>query len=247
MKSRSMIITLIVALLLTGAASALGEVVRLGNYTQIELELEDITVGTDEIEAQIAFMLSLYAQTDADGNRVTPELTDEFAQEHLNSKSAAAYRKRLKKILQEEKREASDKAHKEAYLTELIALSEVTLEEAEVEARTAQYRESLDASRQQLNMDWETFSQTYYGIDLETLEQALRDEAANDLKGEQLLDAVAQDMGVTLDVAEYARRRANFKEQYGLDDARLDALYPEETLRGMLKRDKLWELLLSRD
>ena len=247
MKKTVFWVALIAMLSALAAASALGEVVRLGDYAGIDLGEEDIAVEAAELEAQIAYMLNLYAETDAQGNRVVPELTDEFAREHLSCDSAEAYRRRLEGVLLEEKREASDEQRKAAYLVQLIEISEVTLEDAPLEARTAQYRASCDAYRQQLNMEWEAFCQACYGIDLETFEQALREQAAYDLKGEQLLDAVAQDMGITLENGEFAERREGFMERYGLSEAALAERYPDETLRAMLLREKLWERLLGRE
>lgn len=228
-----------------GAARADNRVVLLGDYRGIPVDAVTPEITEAEFEEQVEYMLSLYATTDESGKLVTPELTDEFAREHLNADSADAYRERLRGILLEEKAEALSTAQKESFIRSLIDCSEVVLDDASVDARVGQYTAMYQGYCTQLGISLEQFALEYYNLDLATFEQAIREQAEYDLRGETLLTAVAEDMGIVLPQEEYLARRGAFSRKYGLTEETAEERYSEEKLREMFLRDMLWETLLG--
>lgn len=228
-------------LALMGVASAEGKVVRLGDYRAIAPEMPEIEVEEAEVDAEIEFMLSLYARPGAPA----PELTDEFAREKLGSESAAAYRERLRGIIREEKTEAALQSEKERFMNELIELSELELDESALDELAAGYRAVYEGYAQQAGTDWQGFCEEYFGMSVAEFEAALREQAKYALSSKLLLAALAEDMGVQIQAEAFQSWRDSFQEAYGLSDEELRQRYPDEELERIYLESRVWEALLD--
>lgn len=243
---KRLILFLATVLLSCALCSALAEsvVVRLGNYSDIPIEKANIKITDKDLNEQIEFMLGLYATEDVSGKKKIPDLTDEFVQKNLKCKTVQEYRDKLAKHLYDERFEAHKASQSETFIRQLDSLSEVKLNDAEVDVGVKRYMDFFEPIRAQEKMTWEQFAAAYYNLDYKTFQQAVREQAAYDLKGELLLAAVAEDMGLKLDDAAYKQRCETFMEKYGLSEEALHKRYTEETLRKIFMRDLLWEELL---
>ena len=244
MKRMLLPMTVVLMICALCAAAAESVVVRLGNYTDIPIEKANIEITDEDIDEQIEFMLGLYATEDSSGKRTVPELTDEFVQRNLGCNTVQEYRDKLAKLLYEERFEEHKASQSERFIQQLDSISEVQLDDEEVDVGVQRYMDFFESIRAQEKLTWEQFAATYYSLDYETFQLAVREQAAYDLKGELLLAAVAEDMGLELDDDAYEQRCAVFMEQYGLSEEALNQRYSEETLRSRFMRDMLWEELL---
>lgn len=235
---------LVLALLLALHACGEGRVVELADYRALCIEPEAVEISDAYVDAQIQYMLGLYAQQDANGARIVPELTDEFVQENLGDASVEAYRERLRGILYEEARETVLESWKAEVIQALLDGSVLELDESEVAALAEAYRAQYEAYSDALALDWSDFCREYFDMSAQSFEELLYEQAREKLGGELLLDAIAADMQLELGDAQYQQLRQAFMEEYRLDEETLDRRYSEETLRRIFLEELVWERLL---
>lgn len=235
------------ALMLVLMQCACGEnrVVELADHESIRIEFAEVEVTDAYVEEQIQFMLSLYAERDAEGAQIMPELTDAFVQEHLGDATVEAYRERLKGILYEEAYAAALEEWKTSVLHALIENSVLELDEAAVEALTDGYRAQYKAYGDALALEWEDFCREYFSMSADTFERLLREQAREKIGGELLLEALAEEMHVELEEVQYQAMRDGFMEKYRLDESAMAQQYPEDVLRRMFREELVWERLLE--
>lgn len=235
---------LVLALMLAQHACGEERVVELADYSALHIAPEAVEISDAYVEEQIQYMLGLYAQQDANGVRIMPELTDEFVQENLGDASVDAYRERLRGILYQEAREAVLDKWKEEVIQALLDGSVLELDESEVATLAAAYRAQYEAYSDALALDWSDFCREYFGMSSESFEDLLYEQAWEKRGSELLLDAIAADMQLELDDAQYQQLREAFMEEYRLDEETLARRYSEDTLRRIFLEELVWERLL---
>lgn len=226
---------------------SLGEsrVVRLGDYMGIGLKLEECSVSEDELNQQIDFMRSLYAEQDEAGERVIPELSDGFVRENLGYANVEEYKQRLKALILDEKEAAALEDAKSRFLNELIEISELELDEEEIATLVYSYKMVYQEYSKQLLLGWAAFCNEYFAMTEEEFEEAMLANAEYELSSRLLLQELAKDMEISLSEEAFAAKKNSFQESYGLSDDELEVRYPKEQLRGMFIEELVWERLLE--
>lgn len=224
-------------------AEAENHVIKLADYHHIEAEIEECTVTQEELNSEIQFMLSLYAEVDENGIKVCPELTDEFAREKLGYNTVDEYVAHLSEVLYEEKREGAQKAWQEQVLIELIDDSEVELDADMVSETVKDYRSVYEAYCEELSVSWDEFCNTYFAMSAEAFEALLHEQAVEQLSGKTILHAIADDAGITVSEAHFAAEKERFMEDYGLSSESIAQKYPDEALHEIFLEELVWEYL----
>lgn len=178
-------------------------------------------------------------------NKVVPELTDEFAKEHLEFDTVAEYISALYKVRNEE-------VFYSQIMDTLMATSTVEnypadMVESEKQSLIDYYVAYAEVYSSYLGMDTETTLAYMFGFEsMEVLENYAEEYAYNVVKNLLVLGEVAEQEKLTLTDEEYQRRATIYATSYGYEDiASFEADYGADTVFDAITTDYIIDYIIS--
>jgi trigger factor len=211
--------------------------------TELPLQLE---IPADDEHKEVAGKVAEISVTIKDAReKVVPTLDDEFAKDTGEADTLDELRAKLRRQLEKVARDRAEREMREELLKQLIAKNPIEVAPALVERGIDS---QLQRAKLSLAMQGVDLEQT--GVDLQGMRERLRSGAADEIRGQLLLEALADehkievtDADVDAKVAELAAaqgKRASKVKGEMLKEGTLD------TLRWRLRQEKALDLLASR-
>lgn len=129
---------------------------------------------------------------------VEAELNDAFIAEHTDSATVEEYRKAVREELEEMAAANADTQKKNDVFLKVINDSEVSIPEESIQAVYEERRSSAEQEAQMYGMDLETMV-GYYGMDLESFENELREVAQEICRQNAIVNAIVEAEGLTVE------------------------------------------------
>jgi trigger factor len=177
--------------------------------------------------------------------KVIPALDDEFAKDTGEADTLDELRGKLREGLEKAARDRADRDAREVILKELIKRNPVPVANALVERGIDNQikRARISLAMQGLDMD-------QAGVDMDGMRERLRDGAADEIRGQLLLEEIADKEKIEISdgeldakIAELAASQQKRPQKVRADMEREGTL---DTLRWRLRQDKALDLVLSR-
>lgn len=228
------------AALLIGAQTCMAEssLIRLCDYIGLDVEPISTEVTQAEVNETVSEMLGYYA-TDEE----TPELTDEFAREHLGCDTAAEYLARLKAILKEEKVEQANSVLQSQITNLILEGSEIEYDADEVEETYENYVSQYDVYCEYYGITMKELAEDGYGVSQEEFEDMLHEQSRFAIAQNLILEAIADAEGIVVTDEIYEEMRADFLDTYRISESDLDARHPKERLTTLFEHQLTWDYL----
>jgi trigger factor len=174
-----------------------------------------------------------------------PELDDEFAKDTGEADTLDELKGKLRAQLEKLAAGRADRDMKETLLKELVARNPTPIAPALVERGIDS---QIERARLSLAMQGVDLDRT--GVDLRSMRDRLRDGAADEIRGQLLLEAIADQEKIEVTDADVDGKIAELAAAQGKRAAKVKAEMEKEgtlgTLRWRLRQDKALDLLASR-
>ena len=160
--------------------------------------------------------------------RVLPDLDDEFAKKiGPQYNTIDTLRERMRKQLEEDKKEAADRALRQQLIDKLIEQVDFPLPKALVDKKLTQMMDNIVAHLQERGMDLEGT-----GMSEERLKEKMRPDAERQVKMEMILDEIAEKEGISVsneDLVRYTEALPQYKDldQTQVRSAVIDYVLPK--------------------
>lgn len=202
---------------------------------EIPSDYEDESVAGKQAELTISILDSR--------RKETPELDDEFAKDLDRGETVDELRASVRKELEEQQAEEIKRELRDAALKELVSRNQIPVAPALVE-RAIEFK-----YRQMTMMLGIPPQHAASGLDAEMREK-LRPSAVDEVRGQLLLDAVAEKEGIEVTDDEINEYFADLGKHRGQPAARLRAEYDRDgrldNVTFQLRQDKTLDLLIER-
>jgi trigger factor len=177
--------------------------------------------------------------------KVVPELDDEFAKDTGEADSLEELRGKLRASLERTAAGRADRDTREALVKELVKRNPTHVAPALVERGIDSQIERARLSLAMQGVDLEKA-----GVDLHGMRDRLRDGAADEIRGQLLLEAIADKESLEVTDADVDAKIAELATAQGKRPPKVKAEMEKEgtlgTLRWRLRQDKALDLLASR-
>jgi trigger factor len=174
-----------------------------------------------------------------------PELDDEFAKDTGEADTLDELKGKLRAQLEKLAAGRADRDMREALIKELVAKNPTHVAPALVERGIDS---QIERARLSLAMQGVDLAKT--GVDLRGMRDRLRDGAADEIRGQLLLEALADDQKLEITDADVEAKIAELAAAQGKRPAKVKADMEKEgtmgTLRWRLRQEKALDLLASR-
>lgn len=208
-----------------------------------EITLE---IPADHPQKEIAGRTARLSVTVRDAReKSVPELDDEFAKDTGEADTLEELRGKLRAELEQKAREREERQVREATLAALVEKNPIPVAPALVER-------AIDGQiqRTRMTLAWQGIDLERSGVDLAEMRERFRESALREVRGQLLLEALAERQGIEVSdaevdaqVAEMARVREKPVQKVRAEmehDGRLDSL------RWRLRLEKALDLVVSR-
>ncbi len=177
--------------------------------------------------------------------KVVPALDDEFAKDTGEADTLDELRGKLRGNLEKLAGARAEREMKEGLLKELVKRNPTPVAPALVERGIDS---QIERARMSLAMQGVDLEQA--GVDLGAMRERIRDGAADEIRGQLLLEAIAEKESVQISDADVEERVAEMAQQQGKRPAKLKADLEKDgslgSLRWRLRQEKALDLLASR-
>ena len=205
-----------------------------------------LQIPEDTPQKEIAGKTAQLAVTIRDvREKQVPALDDEFAKDTGEADTLDELRKKLRADLEKAARERIDREVRQAVLKELVTQNPVAVAPALVERGIDSQLE-----RTRLTLMLQGIDLDKSGVDTQGLREKLRDSAAEEIKGQLLLEALADQEKIEVGEAEVNAKIAEMAAQREKTPAKMRAELDKEgsldSLRWRLRQEKALDLVVSR-
>lgn len=218
--------------------------------TGIPLDTADreitLAIPAEHEEKEIAGKTATLKITIRDAReKIVPALDDDFAKDTGEADTLAELTEKLRARLLADKREQAEHELRDALLKELVKRNPVQVAPALVERGI-----DSQVQRARLRLAMQGIDIEKAGVDLRAMRERLRDSAADEIRGQLLLDALADAQGLDVSDAELDQKiveiaKAREKPAHKVK-AELDREGSLESLRWRLRQEKALDLVVSR-
>lgn len=179
--------------------------------------------------------------------RELPELDDDFASEVSEFETLDEYKKDLKAKLDARAEQQTKMETEEAVISKVVENATVEIPEAMIESKidfmVQDYAQRL--AYQGMNMDMYL---KYSGMSMEQLRMQFAGQAAKQVRGSLVLEAVSVAEGITVGEEEYEMHIVDMAKQYNMEADKLRGLIQDgekESIMNEMKITKAVELLVN--
>lgn len=179
--------------------------------------------------------------------RELPEVDDDFASEVSEFETLDEYKTNIRKTLEEKAEQRTKSETEEAVISKAVENADIEIPDAMIESRidfmVQDYAQRL--AYQGMNLD---IYLKYSGMTMEQLRMQFRGQAAKQVKGSLVLEAVADAENIEVGAEEYEMHIADMAKQYNMDSDKLKELIQEnekESIMNDLKITKAVQLLVN--
>ncbi len=179
--------------------------------------------------------------------RELPEVDDDFASEVSEFETLDEYKANIRKTLEEKAEQRTKSETEEAVISKVVENADIEIPDAMIESRidfmVQDYAQRL--AYQGMNID---IYLKYSGMTMEQLRMQFRGQAAKQVKGSLVLEAVADAENIEVGAEEYEMHIADMAKQYNMDSDKLKELIQEnekESIMNDLKITKAVQLLVN--
>lgn len=179
--------------------------------------------------------------------RLVPELTDEFVQEKMGYDSVDAYREGVRQELESAKLDEAQSLKEYNVLSAVIGNSEFELAADEVEALKSSMVETYESYASVYGMDMDTFLAIFMGgTTMEDFEAECERTAEFRIKSNLIIDAVAEEEGITVSDEEYTQEAEKIMGDYGFDTLEdFEGQYTKEAIMENVRYNKTLNFLVG--
>lgn len=170
---------------------------------------------------------------------VAAELTDEFVQENMECETVEEYRTKVKEDLLTSLQDENKTTAIYEVLDQIIASSEMKIEDADVEAYIDSMIGEYTAYAEMYGMEKEEFINNFFGGTEEELRAESVEEAKNEITYSLILSAIAKKENLGITQEEYEAKVTGYLEEYEVESIEQ---YEEE----YGKSDVIYELLYEK-
>lgn len=204
---------------------------KAGDKKDLNLTFPENYPQADLAGAAVVFEVTVNSFTS-----IVPELNDEFVVAHSEtSKNVDAYKEELREQIGKEKEAAALLKKKQAVFMEVVNNSEVSVTDKTVEEEYNRQLLSYTNQAQAYGMDIETMA-SIYGMDLPTFQNQLRQMAAQMVRQDLIVDAIADKEGIALTDEE----QEDMAKEMGYGSvAAMEEMYGEVATDSFLKTEKV--------
>ena len=211
----------------------------IGAEKGIEKEIE-VTYPEDALNENVAGKTIKYKVLVKDiKKRVMPELDDDFAQKFgPKYKTVQDLRERMRQQLEQDKKEAQERAMRQQLIDKLLEGVDFPLPETLVEKKLVQMVDNVIAHLNERGMDLEST-----GMSEERLKEKMRQDAERQVKMEIVLDKIAEEEEITVsneELMDYMNVSADLKN---IDPAHLSSAISEYVLPKLRAKNTIDFLL----
>lgn len=177
--------------------------------------------------------------------KVVPALDDEFAKDTGEADTLDDLRGKTREDLEKRAREAADREAREEVLKELVKKNPIPVAPALVERGIDN---QLNRARYSLAMQGIDIAKA--GVDMTQMRERLRDGAADEVRGQLLLEAIADKEAIQITDADVDQRVAELAAAQNKPAQKLKAELDKEgtlqSLRWRMRQEKALDLVVSR-
>jgi trigger factor len=177
--------------------------------------------------------------------KVVPNLDDDFAKDTGEAETLAELRQKTREALEKAARARADREMREGLIKELVKANPVAVAPSLIERGIDSQiqRARLSFAMQGVDLD-------KTGIDMQAMRDKLRDGAADEVRSQLLLDALADREGLQISDADVDAKIAELAAAQGKRAGKVKAEMDKEgsldTLRWRLRQEKALDLVASR-
>lgn len=146
--------------------------------------------------------------------RELPELTDEYVAANSDFKTVDELRANYKERMQKSAEENAKVAYERALIDLAVANAKFTVPEIMIEDRISQMVDEMKMSLESRKMTMEMYMQ-YTGMDMAKIRENQRPVAEENVKTDLVLDAIAKDENIQVDMADVDAEIAAIASQHG--------------------------------
>lgn len=173
-----------------------------------------------------------------------PELDDEFAKDLGEYETIAELKEGIKKELLEHKQQHADDGFENALRTKLVENLKADIPAIMIDEAAQQNKDSfIDRFRSQ-GISFEQYLQ-YTGMDEETLDKQIRDEAEKQVKLRLALEKIAQLEGIEVSEDEINAEYDKIATTYGIDVETVKKLAPVDGIKGDICVQKAMKIVVE--
>ncbi|HKA88494.1 MAG TPA: trigger factor [Haliangiales bacterium] len=205
-----------------------------------------LAFAEDAPQKEIAGKTAQLKVTFRDARRkVVPNLDDDFAKDTGEADNLAELRQKTREMLEKAAQGRAERDMREGLLKELVKANPVAVAPSLVERGIDSQiqRARLSFAMQGVDLD-------KTGIDMKAMRDKLRDGAADEVRSQLLLDAVADREGISVSDADLDAKIAELAAAQGKRPGKVKAEMDKEgsldTLRWRLRQEKALDLVASR-
>ncbi len=222
----------------------------LGALTGIPLAAQDhlieLTIPADAPQKELAGKTATLRVTIKEAReKVVPDLDDEFAKDTGEAESLDELSTKTRAELETQSASQTNDEVRQGVLKDLVAKNPVPLAPALIERGIDSQMERLRMSLAMQGVDMKRA-----GVNLESMRERMREAAADEIRGQMLLDAIADKEGVELaeadveaKIAELAALKEKPAHKYKRELERDGTL---ETLKWRMRQEKTLDILVGR-
>jgi len=211
----------------------------LGAEKGVEKEIE-VTYPEDALNENVAGKTITYKVTVKEiKKRILPELDDEFAQKFgPQYKTIDDLRERMRNQLEQDKKEAQERALRQQLIDKLLSEVDFPLPESLVEKKLVQMVDNVISHLNERGMDLQST-----GMSEERLKEKMREDAERQVKMEIVLDKIADKEDITVSNEELMRYMEVAPEYRNLDPNQIRAAISEYVLPKLRAKNTIDFLL----
>ncbi|OCC16373.1 Cell division trigger factor [Dissulfuribacter thermophilus] len=211
----------------------------IGTEKGVEKEIE-VTYPEDALNENVAGKTITYKVTVKEiKKRILPELDDEFAQKFgPQYKTIDDLRERMRNQLEQDKKEAQERAIRQQLIDKLLSEVDFPLPESLVEKKLVQMVDNVISHLNERGMDLQST-----GMSEERLKEKMREDAERQVKMEIVLDKIADKEDITVSNEELMRYMEVAPEYRNLDPNQIRAAISEYVLPKLRAKNTIDFLL----
>ena len=177
-----------------------------------------------------------------------PELNDDFAKEAGDADTLAEMKQNLREKMVEAAQKKDESAFREAAIGKAVANSTMELPEIMVDDQVDQMVQDLELSMTQRGLSMDKYLE-YMNTSLDEIKQRYRPAAAEQVRTELTLDAIAKQEALEVSAEEYKEEVEKMAKNYKMSDADVKKVladsYRAKVVKGTLLRRKAAQLIID--